>query len=150
MEGPLAALWMELHKTLNDACEAEFGPKPVWALSEIEAAFDGKDFSDQSVLKVLRTEKPVDAIPWLENILRTKPFHEGAWAWNGHLAAVVLALLGNGTGVEWLRNPQARTSSQLEIWQAKAALKLLGEPIPPELASKSSLFPDKELLLTRC
>jgi hypothetical protein len=65
-------------------------------------------------------------------------------------AAAVLAILGQRTGLEVLRKPEAATNSNIEAVYARAALVLLGEPIPSALRKSRSVFRHLEELIDAC
>jgi hypothetical protein len=65
-------------------------------------------------------------------------------------AAAALAILGQRTGIQILRQPKGSTNSNIEAFYARAGLILLGEPIPPKLRAFRSVFIHLEQLIDAC
>jgi hypothetical protein len=93
---------------------------------------------------VLRLPTPVAGAAFLGGLLRDRNPLVALEA------AAVLAILGQRTGIEVLRKPEAATNSNIEAFYARAALVLLGEPIPAALRSSRSVFRHLEELIDAC
>jgi len=66
------------------------------------------------------------------------------------LAATVLATFGNRAGIPVLTSVGTLTNSGIEFFYARGALIVLGEPIPPALTNRRSVFRQREELIDAC
>jgi hypothetical protein len=115
-------------------------PSEGWSVETLERAWDGDTNGYGYAAIALALPDPRAAIPLLARMTS----HRNALT--GVEAASVLAILGDRSGLDRLRDVPTLTNSGIEAFYARAALSLLGEPPP----AARSVFTDLETLLDEC
>jgi hypothetical protein len=132
----------ELRRTLIERMRHSDSHHGKITVEEFRARY--KEREDDLAILALDLECPEEAIPLLRlSLKQDDPF--------GVIkAAATLALLGSKDGVDALRSVQTCTNSAIEYFYARAALILLGEPIPQRLRGETSVFRQLEEVVFRC
>jgi hypothetical protein len=140
-EACLAALRVVLSDELTRAEPALLAPPGGWTLATLDAVWSRDPNGYGFAGLCLTLPRPADAIP----ALRARLAHRNPLTVLE--AASVLALLGERSGVANLRVADSMTQSGVEFFYARAALMLLGEPIPAALAAQRCSMPTLERTL---
>ncbi|OFZ37700.1 MAG: hypothetical protein A2504_16985 [Bdellovibrionales bacterium RIFOXYD12_FULL_39_22] len=117
-------------------------------LISIETLYQTKSPAYGVAGMVLNIRKPTEGINFLKKLLNDENLLVRIEA------AATLAILNNRSGIPTLeafaREKYDLSNSGIEFFLSKAALKILGQPIPPELQKKQSVFRELEALLSKC
>ncbi len=134
----------KLIQRLQSADEPKDMPSESISLKEIETLYQKRNPAYGVPGKLLKLQNAKEGRPLLKKMLKDE---------NELVtieAAAVLAVLGFRDGLKHLQNVRSLSNSNIEFFYAKAALILLGEPVPEKLKDRNSIFHGLNDLLRPC